>query len=72
MQARAIVKADKNSEASVLPDEGLLTEMLECEEELVKAGAMLADDLPSWNGKSVRFSGRKRILIDGPFAETKS
>lgn len=72
MQARAIVKADKNSEASVFPDEGLLTEILECEEELVKAGAMLPADLPSWNGKSVRFSGRKRILIDGPFAETKS
>jgi hypothetical protein len=68
-----IVKADKNSEAGVLPDEKLLTEMGKFNEELVKAGVMLAGEglQPSAKGARVRFSGANRTLIDGPFAETK-
>jgi len=68
-----IVKADKNSEAGVLPDEKLLTEMGKFNEELVKAGVMLAGEglQPSSKGARVKFSGSKRTVIDGPFAETK-
>ena len=68
-----IVKADKNSEAGVLPDQKLLTEMGKFNEELAKAGVMLAGEglLASSRGARVRFSGGKRTVIDGPFAETK-
>jgi hypothetical protein len=68
-----IVKATKDSEAGVLPDEKLLTEMGKFNEELVKAGVMLAGEglQPSSKGVRVRFSGAKRTVIDGPFAETK-
>jgi hypothetical protein len=68
-----IIKANKESEAGVLPDEKLLTEMGQFNEELVKAGVMLAGEglHPSSKGKRVRFSGAKRTVIDGPFAETK-
>jgi len=68
-----LVKADKDSEAGVLPDEKLLTEMGNYNEELVKAGVMLAGEglHPSSKGARVKFSGEKRTVIDGPFAETK-
>jgi hypothetical protein len=68
-----LVKADKNSEAGVLPDEKLLTEMGKYNEELVKAGIMLAGEglQPSSKGARVRFSGKNRTVIDGPFSETK-
>jgi len=68
-----IIKANNDSEAGVLPDEKLLTEMGQFNEELVKAGVMLAGEglHPSSKGKRVRFSGAKRTVIDGPFAETK-
>jgi hypothetical protein len=68
-----IVKATKASEAGVMPDERLLTEMGNYNEALVKAGIMLAGDglHPSSKGKRVRFSGTQRTVIDGPFAETK-
>jgi hypothetical protein len=73
MRFMAIVKADKNSEAGVLPDEKLLAEMGKFNEELVKAGVMLAGEglHPSSKGARVRFSGSKRTVIDGPFSETK-
>jgi hypothetical protein len=73
MRVMVIIKADKNTEAGVLPDEKLLTEMGNYNEELVKAGVMLAGEglHPSSKGKRVRFSGAKRTVIDGPFAETK-
>jgi hypothetical protein len=73
MRFMILVKADKNSEAGVLPDEKLLTDMTEYNEELVNAGIMLAGEglQPSSKGARVRFSGDKRIVIDGPFAETK-
>ncbi len=73
MRFMVLVKADKNSEAGVLPDEKLLTEMGKFNEELVKAGVMLAGEglQPSSKGARVRFSGSKRSVIDGPFAETK-
>jgi hypothetical protein len=73
MKVMVIVKATKNSEAGVMPSEKLLTEMGAFNEELVKAGIMLAGDglKPSVNGKRVRFAGGKRTVIDGPFAETK-
>jgi hypothetical protein len=73
MRFMVIVKADKNSEAGVMPDEKLLTEMGKYNEELVKAGVMLAGEglHPSSRGKRVRFNGTKRTVIDGPFAETK-
>ena len=73
MRFMILVKADKNSEAGVLPDERLLTEMGKFNEELVKAGIMLAGEglHPSSKGSRVRFSGSKRTVIDGPFAETK-
>ena len=68
-----IVKADQHSEAGELPDEKLLTEMGKFNEELAKAGILLsAEGLhPSSKGARVRFSGQKRSVIDGPFAETK-
>jgi hypothetical protein len=68
-----IVKATKNSEAGVMPSEELLTKMGNFNEELVKAGILLAGDglHPSSKGKRVRFSGGKKTVIDGPFAETK-
>jgi hypothetical protein len=73
MRFMAIVKATKDSEAGVLPDEKLLAEMGKFNEELVKAGVMLAGEglHPSSKGARVRFSGAKRTVIDGPFAETK-
>jgi hypothetical protein len=73
MRVMVIVKATKDSEAGVLPDERLLTEMGQFNEELVKAGILLAGDglQPSSKGKRVRFSGTKRTVVDGPFAETK-
>jgi hypothetical protein len=68
-----MVKADKNSEAGVMPDEKLLTEMGTFNEELVKAGVMLAGEglQPSSKGARVKFSGDTRTVIDGPFSETK-
>jgi len=68
-----IVKATKDSEAGVMPTKELLGAMMNYNEELVKAGIMLAGDglKPSSKGKRVRFSGSKRTVIDGPFAETK-
>jgi hypothetical protein len=68
-----IVKATKESEAGVLPDERLLSEMTKYNEELVKAGIMLAGDglQPSSKGVRVHFSGTNRTVTDGPFAETK-
>jgi hypothetical protein len=68
-----IVKADRNSEAGVLPSTELLAQMGKYNEELVKAGIMLAGEglQPSSRGARVRFSGSKRTVIDGPFAETK-
>ena len=73
MRFMILVKADKNSEAGVMPDEKLLTEMGKYNEELVKAGVLLAADglHPSSKGKRVRFSGEKRTVIDGPFTEAK-
>ena len=73
MRFMVIVKADQESEAGVLPDEKLLTEMGKFNEELVKAGVMLAGEglQPSSKGVRVKFSGTKRIVTDGPFAETK-
>src|SRR3954449_5727221 len=73
MRFMILVKANKDSEAGVLPDEKLLTEMGKFNEELVKAGVMLSGDglHPSSKGARVRFSGNKRTVIDGPFAETK-
>jgi len=68
-----MVKATKDSEAGVLPDERLLTEMGKFNEELVQAGVMLAGEglQPSSKGVRVKFSGNKRTVTDGPFAETK-
>ena len=73
MRFMVLVKADKNTEAGALPDEKLLTEMGKFNEELVEAGVMLAGEglHPSSKGARVRFSGAKRTVIDGPFAETK-
>ena len=73
MRVMVIVKANKDSEAGVLPDKKILTEMGQFNEQLVKAGIMLAGEglHPSSQGKRVRFSGKKRTIIDGPFAETK-
>ncbi|HET6648282.1 MAG TPA: YciI family protein [Pyrinomonadaceae bacterium] len=73
MRVMVIIKANKESEAGVLPDEKLLTEMGKFNEELVQAGVMLAGEglHPSSKGKRVKFSGEKRTVIDGPFAETK-
>jgi hypothetical protein len=68
-----LVKANKDSEAGVMPDEKLLTDMGKFNEELVKAGVMLAGEglHPTSKGVRIRFSGSKRTVIDGPFAETK-
>ncbi|GAB3788584.1 YciI family protein [Dyella agri] len=68
-----IVKADKDSEAGVMPDTALLEAMGKYNEELVKAGVMLAGDglKPSSSGARVRFDGKQRTVIDGPFAEAK-
>ena len=73
MRFMAIVKANKDSEAGVMPSEQLLTEMGKFNEELVKAGVMLAGEglHPSSKGARVRFSGSKRTVVDGPFPETK-
>jgi hypothetical protein len=73
MRFMVIVKADANSEAGVMPDEKLLTDMGNYNEELVKAGVMLAGEglRPSSKGVRVRFSGGDKTVIDGPFAETK-
>jgi hypothetical protein len=73
MRFMIMVKATKDSEAGVMPSEKLLAEMGKFNEELVKAGIMLAGEglHPSSKGARVRFSGAKRTVIDGPFAETK-
>jgi hypothetical protein len=73
MRFMVMVKATKDSEAGVLPDETLLTEMGKFNEELVKAGVLLAAEglQPSSKGARVRFSGSKRTVVDGPFSETK-
>jgi hypothetical protein len=73
MRFMVIVKADKDSEAGVLPSKEMLTEMGKFNEELVKAGVMLAGEglQASSKGARVRFSGNKKTVIDGPFSETK-
>ena len=73
MRVMVIVKASKESEAGVLPDTEGLTKMLKYNEELVKAGVILAGDglQPTSKGKRVKFSGSKRTVTDGPFTETK-
>ena len=73
MRFMILVKADKDSEAGVMPSEELLRDMGNFNEELVKAGVMLAGEglHPSSKGARVKFSGGKRTVIDGPFAETK-
>jgi hypothetical protein len=73
MRFMVIVKANKDSEAGVLPNKKILTDMGKFNEELVKAGVMLAGDglQPSSKGARIRFSGGKRTVIDGPFTETK-
>jgi hypothetical protein len=73
MRVMVIVKATKESEAGVMPNEKMLTEMGTYNQELANAGIMLAGEglHPSSKGKRVRFSGAQRTIIDGPFAETK-
>jgi len=73
MRVMVIVKASKNSEAGVMPSQELLDNMTKFNEELVKAGIMLAGDglTPSVKGKRIRFSGKNRTVVDGPFAEVK-
>jgi hypothetical protein len=73
MRVMVMIKANEESEAGVMPSEQLLTEMGKYNEELVKAGVMLAGEglHPSSKGKRVRFSGANRSVIDGPFSETK-
>jgi len=73
MRVLVLVKANKDSEAGIMPNRKLLTEMLKFNEELVKAGVMLAAEglHPTSKGKRVRFSAGKRTVIDGPFTETK-
>jgi hypothetical protein len=73
MKVMVVVKATKNSEAGVMPDEKLLAAMGKYNEELVKAGIMLAGEglHPSSRGKRIKFSGNKRTVVDGPFTETK-
>jgi len=73
MRVMVMVKATKESEAGIMPNEKLLTDMGNFNEELVKAGVMLAGEglHPSSKGKRVRFSGDKRTVVDGPFTETK-
>jgi hypothetical protein len=74
MRFMILVKADKNSEAGVLPDQELLTAMGKYNEELAQAGVLLAGEglHPSAKGARVKFSGGQRTVIDGPFAETKA
>ena len=73
MRFMVMVKANADSEAGVLPSEQMLAEMTRYNEELVKAGVMLAGEglQPSSKGARVKFSGNKRTVVDGPFAETK-
>ena len=73
MRVMVIVKATKNSEAGKMPSTKLLAEMGKFNEELVKAGVMLAGEglHPSSKGKRIQFSGSKRTVVDGPFTETK-
>ena len=73
MRVMVMVKATEESEAGVMPSEQLLSDMTKFNEELVKAGVMLEGEglHPSSKGVRVRFSGAKRTVIDGPFAETK-
>jgi hypothetical protein len=73
MRVMVMVKANKDSEAGIMPKHKLLAQMGKFNEELVQAGVLLAADglQPSSKGKRVRFSGEKRTLIDGPFSETK-
>jgi hypothetical protein len=73
MRVMVIVKATKESEAGQMPSQQLLSDMLAYNDQLVKAGIMLAGDglHPSNKGKRIRFQGPKRTVVDGPFAETK-
>ncbi len=73
MRFMVLVKADENSEAGVMPSEQLLADMQKYNEELVKAGVMLAGEglHPSSKGARVQFSGDKRTVVDGPFTEAK-
>jgi hypothetical protein len=73
MRVMVMVRADRDTEAGVLPSEPLLSEMMKFNEELVKAGIMLAGEglQPSSKGARVLFDGKKRTVIDGPFAEAK-
>src|SRR3979411_1265886 len=73
MRVMVIVKANKDSEAGIMPKQKLLEDMGKFNEELVKAGVMLAGEglQPSSKGKRVKFSGAKRTVVDGPFTETK-
>jgi hypothetical protein len=73
MRVMVIVPADKNSEAGMLPDKKILTDMGKFNEELVKAGVMLAGEglQPTSKGKRVTFSGGKTTVVDGPFTESK-
>ncbi len=73
MRVMVIVKATRDSEAGVMPSEALLKAMGDFNDELVKAGVMLAGEglHPSAKGRRVRFAGKSRTVIDGPFAETK-
>ena len=73
MRVMVMVKATKNSEAGVMPDEKLLAAMGKYNEELVKAGVMLGGEglHPSTKGKRIVFSGGKKSIVEGPFAETK-
>lgn len=73
MKVIVLVKASKDSEAGAMPNTEILTEMGKYNDELVKAGIMLAGEglHPSSKGKRVRFSGKKRTVIDGPFTESK-
>ncbi len=73
MRFMLLVKADRNSEAGALPDRKLLADMGNFNDELVKAGVLLAGEglQPSSKGSRVKFSGAKRTVTDGPFAETK-
>ena len=73
MRFMILVKADKNSEAGVMPSEKMLTEMGKFNDELVKAGVLLAGEglHPSSKGARIKFSGEKRTVVDGPFAEAK-
>jgi hypothetical protein len=73
MRFMILIKATKDSEAGIMPSQQLLTEMGKFNEELVKAGVMLAGEglHPTSKGARVKFSGSKRTVIDGPFAETK-